>query len=220
MNLLRLLKIRLLRFSPFIYTHYHLYFFSRPKSLYKISNLLSREDSILSKHILRTVPAKERAISVDLGCGEQPKNPLNAKQVIGIDMQANEKRRIKKCHLGYEPLPFADNSIDCITAYDLIEHIPRFSIVDQQSKLPFIDLMNEIWRVLKKQGVFISHTPVYPFQGCFQDPTHNNFITYKTFRDYFSDKKFSISKSYGIQCNFVILNESLFGEHLVSILQK
>ena len=32
----------------------------------------------------------------------------------------------------------------------------------------------------------LSMTPIYPYLGAFQDPTHNNIMTADTFRYYFS----------------------------------
>ena len=31
-------------------------------------------------------------------------------------------------------------------------------------------------------------TPIYPYLGAFQDPTHNNIMTADTFRYFFEDK--------------------------------
>jgi len=53
--------------------------------------------------------------------------------------------------------------------------------------------MNECYRVLKKDGVFLSMTPIYPYLGAFQDPTHVNIITVDTFTNYFSNQKFWIA---------------------------
>jgi len=58
---------------------------------------------------------------------------------------------------------------------------------------PFIYFMNECYRVLKKDGVFLSMTPIYPYLGAFQDPTHVNIITVDTFTNYFSNQKFWIA---------------------------
>lgn len=48
-----------------------------------------------------------------------------------------------------------------------------------------VELMNEIYRVLKPCGVFFSVTPIYPHLGAFADPTHVNYMTQETFVNYF-----------------------------------
>ncbi|PIY96870.1 MAG: hypothetical protein COY66_02415 [Candidatus Kerfeldbacteria bacterium CG_4_10_14_0_8_um_filter_42_10] len=45
-------------------------------------------------------------------------------------------------------IPFADNSFDAVTAFDVLEHIPNLKFVSQ-----------EIRRVLKPQGIFILAVP-------------------------------------------------------------
>lgn len=46
---------------------------------------------------------------------------------------------------------------------------------------PFINIMNEIYRVLEPGGCFFSSTPAYPSPVAFQGPTHVNIITEETF---------------------------------------
>ena len=45
-------------------------------------------------------------------------------------------------------MPFPDQFFDFVTAHDFLEHIPRL-IYSPARRLPFVELMNEIWRVLK-----------------------------------------------------------------------
>ena len=99
-------------------------------------------------------------------------------------------------------MPFANDSFDYLTAYDLIEHIPRFSEISENGP-PFIFFMNECFRVLKPGGIFLSMTPIYPYLGAFQDPTHNNIITADTFELYFSD----INKSSTAYSSDAIFND-------------
>ncbi len=161
-----------------------------------------------------------KKIALDLGCGLQPKNMFNADEILGIDLHANPEKKIFKARLGFERLPFDDGSFDYATAYDLLEHIPRYGDIPDQGNVPFIYLMNEIYRVMKSGGLFLSLTPVYPYLGAFQDPTHNNIMTVETLRMYFSNEKFDIANHYGIKCDFEILYEKLYGQHLLAIMQK
>jgi len=78
--------------------------------------------------------------------------------------------------------------------------------------------MNEVWRTLKKDGIFFSHTPVYPLRTAFGDPTHVNFITEETFL-YFDDQK-NLASIYGFTGAFKVLEQVRTDSHLISVLQK
>jgi SAM-dependent methyltransferase len=122
--------------------------------------------------------------ALDLGCGAYIQNEFNAEKVFGVDIERHEDPRILKRNLALKPIPFRKNTFDYVTAYDFIEHIPR-SITRFQNRYCFVELMNEIWRVLKDGGLFLSLTPAFPSPKAFQDPTHVNFITEETFSEYF-----------------------------------
>ncbi len=62
--------------------------------------------------------------------------------------------------------------------------------------LPFVNLMNEIFRVLKPGGRFYALTPAYPKQSAFVDPTHVNIITRKT------HKYFTVPDNWGVMYGF------------------
>jgi SAM-dependent methyltransferase len=159
-------------------------------------------------------------IAVDLGCGPNPINRFGANKTYGVDLYEDISKDVLKCRLGFEELPFDDNSLDYLTAYDLLEHIPRYSDNTEVGNAPFIYLMNECYRVLKKGGLFLSMTPIYPYLGAFQDPTHNNIMTIHTLQYYFSDEKFGIANHYGINASFKIKYQRMLGQHLVAVLQK
>ena len=77
------------------------------------------------------------------------------------------------------------NSVDVVTAFNFVEHVPRCLYTQHTTIFPFVNLMNEIHRVLKPGGFFYSHTPAFPSLEAFTDPTHLNIITEYTFKDYF-----------------------------------
>jgi GT2 family glycosyltransferase/predicted SAM-dependent methyltransferase len=94
-----------------------------------------------------------------------------------------------------EGLPYEDNSIDEIQAYDFLEHIPIGKT---------IQVITEIWRILKPDGHFESFTPDAEMgQGAFQDPTHVSFWVKNSWL-YFSD--LLSRKLYDIKANFNILS--------------
>ena len=199
--------------KPILFFFYQLFYEeSRLKGL--------RKDKIQSVYDRYTKANNLGTISVDLGSGIEPSNPFGANQFSGIDVFNNDENKVIECRLGFEPLPFADNSIDYLTANDLLEHIPRYSDMADIGRNPFIYLMNECYRVLRKDGIFASVTPIYPYFGAFQDPTHNNIMTSNTFTLYFSDNKIMHASSYGINTSFKIRYQRISGQHLIAFLQK
>ena len=149
-------------------------------------------------------------VSLDLGCGETIRNPYQALQVIGLDIQDAD--------LAIEPIPHPDDYFDFVTAYDFLEHIPRLLYVPQR-RYPFVELMSEIYRVLRVGGKFLSSTPAFPHAPAFQDPTHVNIITPLTFAEYFDDEK-TWAKMYGFKGKFHINNMRYHGHHLIAELEK
>ena len=153
----------------------------------------------------------KHSIHVDLGCGNLPRNPLNAEGVIGVDVASDAPYDVFNGVLDYkqvypgEPLPFESNQIQSVSAFDFLEHIPRSdrSPVGDFTN-PFINMMNEIYRILKPGGVFIALTPCYPSHAAFTDPTHVNVIS-ETTHLYFSGPNFANVKNYGFLGEFAMV---------------
>lgn len=87
-------------------------------------------------------------------------------------------------------LPFNDGSVDEVRAVDFLEHIPVGKVVP---------LIEEIYRVLKPGGMFISITPSTDGRGAFQDPTHVSFWNINSWLYYMDD---AYRKLYGIKAKF------------------
>lgn len=120
---------------------------------------------------------------LDLGCGPVPRNPYQRDQLFGVDLSGStDGGPIRRANLVMQPIPFADNSFESVSAYDFLEHVPRVmpTADGQGTRFPFIELMNEVWRVLKPGGMLYAMTPVYPSKAAFQDPTHVNIMTVDT----------------------------------------
>ena len=164
--------------------------------------------------------------SLDLGCGDNPRNPFHAQVLCGVDIMPTAGEALKDLNsyhsvdLGIQPLPFPHDHFDYITAYDLLEHIPRIAYIESKRANPFIFLMNEITRILKPKGIFYSLTPIFPAPEAFQDPTHVNIMTNKTMRLYFAGAS-PYARRYGFNGNLDILHEDIFADsHLSIFMQK
>ncbi len=150
--------------------------------------------------------------TLDLGCGANIRNPFGASDVYGIDIRGDLPRNIRQANLSSEAIPFADNFFDFCTAFDVLEHIPRSSWALGHERASFIELMNEIHRVLKPGGLFLHSTPAYPSKEAFQDPTHVNFITEDTLPIYFCEPVSGAKKlGYGFSGSFELVDQRWVG---------
>lgn len=118
---------------------------------------------------------------LDVGCGPCPRNPYNCDEVFAVDLSLPpgvDRSKFVQANLSLEPIPFEDSTFDSVSAFDFLEHVPRvLSTPDGRgTRFPFVELMNEIHRVLKPGGRFYAVTPAYPSDEAFQDPTHVNFL--------------------------------------------
>jgi hypothetical protein len=156
--------------------------------------------------------------TLDLGCGDRPRNPFHADALFGVDVRSNLGGTIRSADLAIEPIPFDDNSFDYLTAYDFLEHVPRVIYVPGRRNA-FVELMNEAHRVLKPGGLFLAQTPAYPHAVAFRDPTHVNIITDETFPLYFDDQN-RWASIYGFNGSFKILLQEWRGANLLAVLQK
>jgi hypothetical protein len=156
--------------------------------------------------------------SLDIGCGTRPKNTFKADEVFGLDIREDLAANVYRADLVVDPIPFGDETFDFVTAHDFLEHIPRVVYVPQRRNA-FVEVMNEVWRVLKVGGQFLSNTPAYPNGEAFCDPTHVNYITEVTFPQYFDDV-YRWAADYGFRGAFKIVGQEWRGEHLLTILQK
>lgn len=164
------------------------------------------------------------SISVDIGSGPNPRNIFGANESIGVDFTGNQEKNVICCDLSSGNLPFPDESVNYITAFDFIEHVSRIQLAGSALN-PFINLMNEVYRILCPGGIFLSHTPAYPFASVFQDPTHTNIITEITFPGYFAKDpagrwQTPWASQYGFTGTFVLVSQYWLKDHLITVLGK
>jgi len=74
-------------------------------------------------------------------------------------------------------LPFKDNSVGVLRAYDFLEHIPhcRDSTCKHEKPYCTVGFINECYRVLAPGGWLLTMVPSTDGRGAFQDPTHCSF---------------------------------------------
>lgn len=155
-----------------------------------------------------------RSMSVDLGCGSRPRNPFCCHDVLGLDLHADSSNNVIACDLSAGLIPLADSVADAVTAFDLIEHIPRYLPGPRGPEFPFVKLMSEVYRLLKPNGLFFSKTPAYPFPEAFMDPTHVNIITEQTFPAYFCSARLGDipeASRYGFNGRFLMVRQRWWG---------
>lgn len=149
--------------------------------------------------------------SLDLGCGDSPRNPFGAEQLYGVDIREDLEKKIMRADLATQPIPCSQSQFDYCTAFDFIEHIPRIlpKKENEATRYPFVELMNEIHRVLKPGGLFFHQTPAFPCKQAFQDPTHVNLITEDTIPYYFCEPNVYANKiGYGFRGKFECIGQA------------
>lgn len=172
----------------------------------------------LEFHVRKSVGIDFLSDVLDLGSGPEPTNSFGSPNCMGIDLFANPEKQVSAADLSLQPIPFQDSSFGLLTAFDFLEHVPRTSLEGARTRFPFVELMNEVHRVLKPGGYFFSLTPVYPHGAAFQDPTHVNLMTSKTLSLYFCGDAWA--EMYGFAGAFVLRDSGWMGHHHWSLLRR
>ncbi len=111
-------------------------------------------------------------MKLNLGCGTDYKSGW--KNVDSGNTKCDVKHDIEKF-----PWPFEDSSVDEILMKHVFEHI---------SKINFLDVMKEIYRVCEKGAIINIEAPYGGSDNFWTDPTHKFPMTTRTF-DYFDSTK-------------------------------
>jgi len=82
------------------------------------------------------------------------------------------------CDIEKSGFPADCADVEEVRAVDFLEHL-------NQDKV--IKVIEEIWRVLKNNGLFYSRTPSVEGRGAFQDPTHRSFWCLNSWMYYTND---------------------------------
>jgi len=114
-------------------------------------------------------------MKLNLGCGRNIK-----KGWINLDYTKGEG--VDVVHdLNITPLPFQDEEIDYVLCQDILEHVN------------FIPLINDIHRILKKNGILKIRAPHFTSKLNFEDPTHKYQFSFRTFEFFIKNNIFSYS---------------------------
>ncbi|OEU68513.1 MAG: hypothetical protein BBJ57_07485 [Desulfobacterales bacterium PC51MH44] len=122
--------------------------------------------------------SKRKGILLDIGCGEWKQEGfvgMDARKVKGVDIVHN---------LEVIPYPIDDEQCLTIKGSHIWEHIKPWLT---------IDVMNELWRILRVGGQLMLSMPYGWSYGFIQDPTHCNPSNEATFQYFNKD-----SALYGI----------------------
>ena len=102
----------------------------------------------------------------------------------GADIFAHERPWLienKTADLTFQPIPYESDTFDLVTAYDVMEHIPKVVYIPEmetgelaamRSRNSLIELFNEVYRVLKDGGEFYFVVPKGGTTQYMGDPTH------------------------------------------------
>lgn len=172
---------------------------------------------IYLEHMTRYVFASQFVkdkVTLDLACGSGYGSDYllkaEAKKVIGIDISEETINYCKEKYINneiefllgsVEKIPVENCSIDVIVSFETIEH------VDEKAQINFLQ---EVKRVLKKDGIFIVSTPnslVYP-KG---NPFHLKELDPKEFGDILKRNFKNVEMFYqdDVECSYVYSQKNL-----------
>lgn len=166
--------------------------------------------NLLENHLKEFIPKKKYENILDLGCGDgRGTASINkiGKNMFCLDTSFNLLKLLKSRNLSNitlinadaKKLPFPDNFFDLIISLSMVEHI-EYKYISQ--------VFNEVYRVLKKDGIFLVRNDAW-FYGILEkmrilpgrkkfviksDPTHINMMTPWKFKKAIKNSRFKIIK--------------------------
>ncbi len=132
---------------------------------------------------------------LDLGCGNKKREGT-----VGVDYNTRLDGDVNH-DLNIFPYPFEENSVDKIYIDNCIEHLDS----------P-MHVMEEIHRILKKDGEVKVIVPYFRSPSAFHDPTHKTFYTTESFSYYDPNHPICIRYDY-TKAHFNV-EKIVFHEHL------
>jgi len=134
------------------------------KNIFKLNAFFLDNKISLKENVIK----KNKLSLIDIGCGD--KYIRFGCNHYGIGYQGID---YSDCDIEKEKLDFPDESFDIVVSMALIEHLKDPS-----------NLLNESYRVLKKNGIFLISTPNWNFcmRSFYDDPTHIHPYTHKSLK--------------------------------------
>lgn len=81
--------------------------------------------NLLTSEVARLASLGASSLALYLGSGPVPNNLFGASRCVGSDVYENELAEVMKSDLTLSPNPFASMSVDVVTVFDFVEHVPR-----------------------------------------------------------------------------------------------
>lgn len=133
-------------------------------------------------------PLDKRSAICDLGCGRGEliliAQEMGYVNISGVDASASQVRarlsdRVFKRDLLQHLKEQADESLDAVVTFDVLEHLTRTEL---------LELGDEISRVLKREGKWLLHVPnaagIFGSRIRYADVTHESSFTAESIRQY------------------------------------
>jgi len=131
---------------------------------------------------------------LDLGCGSRKYKSNDAEdEVIGLDIDRNSEADVIH-DLSKFPYPFENEKFDIIQASHILEHLDN----------P-IEFINEVQRILKKNGRLIIKVPHYSSATAVNFLEHKHFFNLSTFKT----KYFTHFRVKGIRLNYSVYRNNI-----------
>lgn len=135
-------------------------------------------------------------ITLDLGCGHDKLKPNKNEHVIGLDHI--KKPGVDIVHDLEKSLPFKNNSFDRIYSNHTFEHVKNVK-----------QLIEECWRITKKEGEIFIRVPHYTSAGMFTDLTHKTFFSSRSLDFYIPGTYLSTMSGYNPKYKFDMITKKI-----------
>jgi SAM-dependent methyltransferase len=104
-----------------------------------------------------------------------PYDDLSQVKLLNLDMLPQTEPDVL-CELGKDPISLPDDSVDLVIALHVLEHIGYQGEIG-----PWFYFWQELYRVLKPNGIVTFECPYYSSLWAWADPTHTRAISEMTF---------------------------------------
>lgn len=157
---------------------------------------------------MQLLEAPAKTIRLDIACGSEKANGWT-----GIDISPLSGVDIVHDLLDY-PWPIADASVIEARCFHFVEHIPALCYCCRNQQDPLFAFMDELDRIMIKDGTVLIESPHSSNIRAWQDPTHRRGINEDTFA--YTNKTWREEHGvahYDIHCNFSRVYNFITDDH-------